>query len=103
MKNKFEVLSEIDDNEDHILYSNRENKAAKNSEYLFSYRRNRQAPGKRKVRSESSGQAKNIGQQLKRKKAPRQSSADEKKHRNERGKTVILGDSQLHHIEEAFL
>ena len=52
------------------------------------------------MRSESSGQAKNIGQQLRRKKVQRQSSVYEKKHRNERGKTVILGDPQLHHIEE---
>ena len=50
--------------------------------------------------SASSGQAKNIGQQPRRKKVQRQSSAHEKNHRNERDKIVILGDSQLHHIEE---
>ena len=99
-KNEFEVLSESDDYEDDISYSNQENKAAENSEYFLSYRRNCQAPGKRKVHSESSGQAKNIGQHLRRKKVERQSSAHEKKHRNERVKTVNPGDSQLNHIEE---
>ena len=81
-KNKFEVLPESDEYEDDSSYSNRENKAAKK-------RRNRQVPGKQKARSESSGQAKNIGQQRRRKKVQRQSSAHEKKHRNERSKTVI--------------
>ena len=100
LKNKLEVLPESDDYEDDSSYSNRENKATRNNEHLLRNRRNRQAPGKQKARSESSGQAKNIGQQLRRKKVQRQSSAYEKKPRNKRGKTVILGDSQLHHIEE---
>ena len=68
-KNKFEVLPESDDYEDDSLYSNRENKAAENNEHLLRNRHNRQAAGKQKVRSESSGQAKNVGQQLRRKKA----------------------------------
>ena len=93
-------MPESDDYEDDSSYSNRENKATKNDEHLLRNRHNRQAPGKQKARSESSGQAENIGQQLRRKKVQRQSSAHEKKPRNERSKTVILGDSQLHHTEE---
>ena len=68
-------MPESDDYEVDSSYSNRENKAAK-------------------TMSTFSGTDVIIKHQGK------QSSAHEKKHRNERGKTVILGDSQLHHIEE---